>query len=494
MDRLKQGGDSGNPDGELITRPDGTRIIRKRRRKRRTEQPHKKEQARKKKMLLWKIGLLAGFLFLLLMSALLLFAKYNSRGYLQETEATIGDWTGGDIRVNGFKVSPVSAVAHSVKGEWPGDSFLRNLEMTKLKADLKVTNLAVGNWEGREVFAEKGTLSLKKPAADPKIGERLPAAEAPYNYERYRCEKLEVLFGSTPKDAKVRITGMEALLSHLEGGDFSLTCQKGKLAARGFGETAVGRGTFFFRPGSLEVTSFRLKDPSGTGEAVLSGSIPLRLGNKASLSVKTEDFPVATLMGKKFGRLFDGRVHSEKGVFLFSIGEYDSHELSLPFSSLEMSISNFPFLTFLAELLSEGNYARPAFSHKVEGMLRKHGDGRISAEGLHLEKSGFLVLKGGFAADAGGRLAGEFVMGLPHTQVTAAERYLAAQRGGVPRPLPFTPLEDGYRWMKFRVGGTLDRPVDNFAELLRSEAAPPAPGAGGAEPADPGETFEELTR
>lgn len=488
MDRLKKGS-SGEEGGEpeLITRADGSQVMRKRRRKRRSDQPQKKEVEKKKKLLVLQLGSIFVVLFVLVMAVVFVFGKFNSKTFTEETEETVANWTKSKVRLKEFSVNPVAAQAKQVRLEWADDSFLSKAVFKELTADLKVTNLVANKWMGREVFAKEGTIAFKKALSNPEITSALAEDEIPYDYQRYRCGETSVLFGETKQTAPILIEGMETSLKYLGLDGFQLNANKGTLTAKGFGEFIVYRGTVSFRPGIIDITSFRLKDSSETGEAILSGSVPMNLQDRISLDLDLIDFPLSSLIGAKMGRIMDGHLNTEDGRVVFKHGDYDGLELKVPFSSPEISLSGLPFLQILKELMSESNYAKPIFIDEASGSLMKTINQSVVVSGLKLERKGLMYLKGGFTVSSTGQLSGQLTVGLSDTRLSIAERGMRAN--GNERPLPFGELEDGYRWMKLNLSGTVDNPQDNFESLLRDRHSEVP-----SETINPSESFEELTR
>jgi len=489
MTRLKEGESGGGEDeGELVTRSDGSQALRKRRRKRRSEQPHKKEEAVKKKLLVLQLGGALLLFFLVVIGALLVFAKFNSRGFTGETQEKIGEWTSAETEVDSLSVSPQSAKAKVARLNWKEDSFLNKAVFQDLQADLKVTNLVLNKWEGKEVLAEEGTISLKKALSDPKVTP-IEDNDVPYRYQRYRCRKTNILFGETKSNAPMLITGMESSLKNLGLDGFQLTTNSGRIKIKGLGEFDIYRGTVLFRPGIVNITSFQLQDLSGRGDASLSGSMPMTLKDQISLALQLEKFPLSSITGSKVGRIFGGDIESDQGRVIFNHGDFDSLVLDIPFESSDLTMRGFPFLAVLAEIVNESNYSKPVFSNRGHVDFKRDKEGNLLFRDLYLERKGLIQIKGGLKASVDGSLSGSLRVGLPNTRYIIALRTMA--ENGSKRTLPFSALEDGYHWVTLDISGTVDNPDDNFADLLRggSTVAPLSVPL-----ASPEQSFEDLTR
>ncbi|MGB0775362.1 MAG: hypothetical protein ACPGUY_05915, partial [Akkermansiaceae bacterium] len=98
-------------DGELITRDDGSQVVKVRRRKRRSKQSPKKSEPKTNPKLKWAI--LASIITLglfLVVATVVIIAKYNGAKFKQESEATISEITGAsNTEITQLRVTPVSA-------------------------------------------------------------------------------------------------------------------------------------------------------------------------------------------------------------------------------------------------------------------------------------------------------------------------------------------------------------------------------------------------
>ena len=119
MERLKQGQGDETPQGELVTREDGTQAIKVRKRKRRTQQPKKSATQLSPKV---KWSILGSVIILVALAAIsiaFITAKYNGQKFKDSTEAKIAEITGAtQSTLTKLKVTPLSAQADKYELVW----------------------------------------------------------------------------------------------------------------------------------------------------------------------------------------------------------------------------------------------------------------------------------------------------------------------------------------------------------------------------------------
>ena len=104
----------------VVTRPDGTRVIKVRRRKRRSRQPAKEAMLRRKKKKILAVCAVISLFVALGIAVVLLVARYNSRGFQEEFGGKVGGALGGQASIDRLEVTPLRAHAFG-KGSDAGD-------------------------------------------------------------------------------------------------------------------------------------------------------------------------------------------------------------------------------------------------------------------------------------------------------------------------------------------------------------------------------------
>ena len=469
MQRLRSRGIDSEP--ELVTRADGTQAYRVKKRKRRTRQPHKIKQQRRHKVLVLQIGALVVLAMLLVTAAVGLFAYYNSSGFVGKLRGQIAKWTGAQIEFDQFRMTPVSASALTATMHWPEGSPLHELKLEQLSADLKITSFVSSHWTGEEVMALRGILQLRSAPAGsaPAPSEAGGDSAFPFSFIRYRCENLTTYFG-VPGKAPMKCRDMEVSFYRLPDAD-QLRISNGSITARGWPELPIERGLIEFQDARLSISSLRIGTGSDKdGFANIEGTIDPRSTNPVFLDVTLENLPFHLIGGKNLSHLIEMRVDS-KAKLSFVPGRFDSYELSAPFdegsSSKGVFIGGFPFLDILNQQFNDevsGNrhaFGERPFTTEATGVLHRNAEG-ISLRNLRLTEKNFFALRGEIRIDRTKKISGHFDIGIP-------ERFA----GSHPSPVfetVFDRDEDGFRWTKIQISGTVHKPNDDFSEKIRKAA------------------------
>ena len=484
MERLRKRGGGSEP--ELVTRPDGTQVYKVRKRKRRTHQPHKIRQQRRQKIRMMQLGALVVLVMLLVTGGVGMFAYYNSSSFVDKLSSQIKEWTGGDIEFGQFRMTPVNASATTATMRWPEDGMLRELKLTGVSADLKITSFVSRKWIGEEVSAREGTLVLGAPAPGGGASSRTPPSPSdvafPFSFTRYRCEKMQVLFGE-PGKTRLRCKNMETSFYRLPEAD-QLRISEGTMAAAGWPELPIERGLLEFDRNLVTISSLNLgTGAENEGSADITGVIDPNSDNPVVLDVTLERFPFKLIGGKNLVHIVNMRIDS-KAKLTFVPGQFESHELVAPFdegsSSKGLFIGGFPFLDVLNQIFPDEGFGLRSFTSEATGVLHRNAEG-IVLENLNLKEKNFLALRGDLRISRTGNISGSVEVGV-------AER-LAGRHPSPEFRKVFGHTEVGFRWTRIELSGSVKKPVDNFREKINEalknarrsstpeNANPPAPGS-----------------
>lgn len=514
MQRLRKR-ETSQGEPELVTREDGSQVLRVKKRKRRTKQPQREAEKRKARARVIQIAALVGLVMCVAIVLLGLLTYYNSRSFQQRLLDRLYAITGADVEFFQFRVTPSGAFAQSASMSWPDHPELRELRMNIVNADLRPTSFIGGVWSGEEVVASSGTLVLGKPPPGVQATE-IPQSgtgskQSPFRYSRYRCDRLQVLFGSGNRPP-MQARDLEASIYPVATG-YQLRLSGGTLAANGWPELRLDRALIEFGLGDINVSSLRFTGslPEGAvnaegmawsntdGETSVmecQGSFNPRSSRQVFLEATCDRFPSEALLGKAFSRLFTSVIDG-KGSLAFVPRDFASHELVLPFEASPSAdgayLGGLPFLDVLKTELKETRFAQPQFQNEAEGVLRRR-NGAIELADLRLEQNTFLAIRGRIVAEADGRLTGRLEVGV-------ADRLMSSDTARNLR-LAFTETRDGYCWVQVNLSGTVQSPKDDFAQTLKqvyqTEDAPGDPkdsqGQPVRPPRDPGREFEDLIK
>lgn len=460
MHRLKE---RGHEEGELVTRADGTVAIKVKKRKRRSKQPIKEQAKRAQRMRLLQIGAVFTVFTVVLATVVGMLFYYNSNAFREATRQKIADWTGADVELTDFSVTPNSAKAASAQLTWPEGNYLRSLQLSHPSAGLDLSSFVGNKWGGTTVLAKSGKLIFSDAKNSAPKSHASPAKGAlfPFAFTSYRCEKLDIIGLRDNQSPWFQVEGTEAsLIKTTRGTQTRFT--GGSIKLPGLQKINVDRGSIYFELGQMRIEKLRLKAGEANGSLELENSIELYSPARAEMKVMLENFPLDVLMGQELDVIFSGYVNTSQDslnrLCSFRIGDLNSFKLQLGFRSTErdsLTIRNLPFLRELSTELQNPEYARQfAFTDRVEGELTRTVNSTKISE-LRLEKKGHFAIRGDIEV-IDRILTGTLEVGLPTELLLNQEEHGALKR-------VFNRQEDGFLWCTVELSGQPSKPLDNFA-------------------------------
>lgn len=492
MARLKQGErekrQSGAPSGgELVTREDGSQVVKVRRRKRRSKQPDKKKKNLDPRVKWAVFGSVIGLGILLVAATVFIIAKYNGRKFTEATEHTIAELSGAKQgAVSQLRVTPVSAKAAKFELEWDRRSFLKSAEFNNLRADIKATSFFGSDWIGEEVVASTGKVVFQTPASQAETGDS--ALVSPYRFGAYRCNQLDLHFGG--ERGAPAILGLQISQRKMVNEKYQFVFQDGLLKIENWPELKLASGVITLNARDADVEMLLSAGRSHKGELTVTGRIARTSAQPVVLDVKAKDYPVQELLGKELGRIIQGPAQSDMGSLTYRYDKPGAEGLSfvLPFNSTAISLSELPMLATLKDLTGNTNYMRPVFSN-CRGNVLRTSEG-VSLNNLNWISHSMITLQGNIHVAADKKLTGALDVGIPTSAFDKAP------------PAPFTGPKDGLYRARVKLSGTIHNPHDNLRELISAgsgKAIPPAaPGVTPAAPMTPEQqqekAFENLSR
>lgn len=492
MDRLKHSS-SGEPDeGELITRPDGTQVVRVRKRKRRSNQPVKEGLKRTRRVRIIQISaviivlVLAGLSF----GAAIVFA--NSPGFRQRVVANISHDSGASVKMKRFRMNPRTANAETIVLEWPAGNALKSLSVRGVYTQISPTTLFGRSMGGEEVVASEGILTLRRPEAGKPLTHSEDSSASPLAFARYRIPSFQLNIGEGPATA-LRLSKSEATLDpKARSGRAQLNLYRGELGVKGWPKMRMDRALLEFRSEETDILSMRvMSEGDDRGTLELAGTIaPYELEQPSRLAVKAVLFELDALAGPELGRLISGRVDSttadESNFLAFQAISTAPSKLEINFRAsplMALELHAFPFLFNLSQILDDVWFEKPSFEAEARGVFTREGD-VVSLRDLELMSKGRMAVRGAFSVGPTKTVSGTIEVGLTEGMISTAK--------DARLDTLFSAPTDGFRWVTLKVSGPASKPVDNFKELY-TDATPEA-SEEGAPPKSEGPTFEELTR
>jgi hypothetical protein len=495
LERLKKspGSDSSPENGELVTRPDGSQVIRVRRRKRRSHQPHREERLKKHRRHVIEISaaLILVLLFALGSGIALLYANSGPfrKGLIEKITAA----TGANVKLEQFRMNPHSANAALIELEWPQSGVMKKIIARGLDARVAPRSFLGGRMTGDEVVAQELTVLMGAPeqSGDSKMGGATPEASR-IHFKRLASSKSRVLFGDPmAPDFSLQNSELSFFPSHNKSVS-RLLANRGELVIKGWPKFQMDRAQLEFVDGEVEILGLRLRSQKeGRGILQVAGRVPRApyraVDQSSRLLLTAENFPLEEIAGAEIGKLLSGKIDSDSRAAVSQLllgGREAGPSMSLSFRcapNSSINLHGLPFLKILSNVLNDDWYKHPVFMGDVVGAVRREGAG-VAITNLDLENKERMALKGSFRYGRERAYAGELEIGIPEVVIKAS--------GNRRLDLMFGKPKGNLRWMSLRVSGTAASPADDFEAQYDAAGR----GATGDKPAEKVPSFEELTR
>jgi hypothetical protein len=463
--------------GEVVTRADGTLARKVKRRRRRTKQPDKVTPEKTRKRFMVKLVAGALLVVLLLLVGVFLIVHQNSKSYREGIEKEIADWTGAEVNLSGMKKLPLSCHIDDAQLVWGPEYFVKDLKLRKLSGDVGFASFLGARPGGLLFGAKTGKMTLQTPMGEWQGVSLENEDDFPFAFSQYYCEALEVGFGQR---SPLQLKDVSAVLGYEGSEGYQVTLDDGVLRLAGWEDLSISSGLILIRDGMVDVRKLSLEygntDRLSLGaDLVVTGEVPLKPGSQAKLSVETEVFPLEGLVGRKLSQIIEGSLMGSKGEVSFTLGLDQLDEVKVDFTGRSARLKNLPFLSNLDQLFPEGDFDLLDFDAGITktpltGTLRVRPGG-MALENLELKKQGKISLQGGLIVGADDRIRGTFDMTLNRVFLTENPKLKNS-------PLLAGTLQSGYVKLRFKVGGTLTNPTDNFLEMIGATGfvAPETPG------------------
>lgn len=468
MDRLRDGDREKREEGELVTREDGTQVMRVKKRKRRTTQKKEQEAKRRKRSSLFRILALIAVPLVLGLSTLYLLAKYHSPGFSEDVIATVWKKTGSRAKISQFSPKGTQVSANAVQLNWPDGSYLDQLKANQVSGDLSLLSFATGRLRGEKLNAEKGFLMVSGRTGRKVVAPKGEAQILP-GFQKYTSNYFSFFFGKV--NSSFRLDGSKV---RFVSTDYShqLSLTGGDLIAGSWGAVPLKRGTLEFLNDTIRVISLRFEEEER--HLILSGDLGLN-DSVHSLSVEVVKGSLGNVAGSGLENIFEAEISKATGTLVFRPWVLNSHELTILASPKYLTVINFDFLDVLEGLYGNARFQEFEFELENDFELIRGSEG-LEVRGLELDELGVLAIKGNVKV-TGEKLSGTLEVGVPdHKKLTIRsdqqEEFFSKGR-----------LEGGYFWYNVELGGTVKEPNDNFLQYLEG---------GAKESAE--DLFEQLTQ
>lgn len=535
LERLKHRAPEPKPgDGELVTREDGSQLIKVRRRKRRSHQPHKEAIRKKRRMHAIQIAASLILLLIFIFGAGLAVIFANSGFFRKGLMEKIAAASGAEVRLEQFRMNPTGADAALIEMVWPESSALKKLFARGLSAKVHPKSFLGVSMTGDEVVAQDATLYLGAPLVQDGAKANVPEAAPAIFFDRLAATKCQVIFGDAHapdfrlKDSEVSLfpgANDPVLLEDLEDNGTSwipndetplremianradstdrekyfptagkavprLLINRGELAMKGWPNFQLDRAQMEFVDRMVNVIGLRLRSQKDTrGVLEFSGRIfPYSENQTSRLSASAQNFPLEEIAGAELGKLFSGGIESDPAAganeLLLAPGADAFASLTLSFRSAPSSsfvLHGLPCLKILSNVLNDDWFEQPVFLGDVIGTIRREG-AEVAITDLDLQSRERMAIRGSVRYGRERAFAGTLEIGVAQTVIKAS--------GNRRLDMIFGPPKGNFRWLSLKIGGTAVSPTDDFEAIYDAASRG---GAGGA-PEGKAPSFEDLTR
>lgn len=465
MKRLRE---RGHQEGELLTRDDGSQVIRVKKRKRRSHQPHKEEAKRRQRQKVLRIGVAFMILSTIAVASVLTLLYYNSNAFREGLRIKIASWCAAEVELSAINISPESGAISKMVMTWPEGNYLRRLQVDGILARIDPSSFFTGIWGGSSVESQQATLMLAPPVTGKSKRGGLIASNTafPFSFSNYRCSKLTVKAADINQSIFLNVSDTEATLTKSASG-CDLRLVGGRVNVAGLDALKLDRASMMITEENVKVDVFRLQyADDDNGYISLADTVELYEPQSAQMSVELSELQTSALFGTYVGDWISGAISSPRnrdGSYLkFSMSQMQNYEFLADFEGSEkhpIKLSKLPFLDELSRELKSQDFSNFVFQKKASGQFFRNFHG-FEIRNLRLEERGLWAVTGSLSVKDD-QLTGVLMVGI------ASDVLL---RPGTTRAMQslFVESRDGYRWHEVKVNGTAQTPKDSFAQALKT--------------------------
>ena len=469
IDRLREVRDGGNQSEErsrdIVTRSDGTKVVKVRRRKRvygeakRDLNPSNGSDFKK-----WILVMgIAGILFCIVAIVFLMvrISSFNTEEFRQDKEEELAKAWNAQVEIKGLSFEGLSFSAGSIVARFPESSMIKEVTIQSVSDNLIPISFITGICQGDMMEIDFAKVILRNDAnkmvLPDYVGREL------WNYSRYRVARFEIDY-EDPQAAPFRMTS-KLYVRRAEGANrYNCTLGSKTLAIRGWDPITLTVGSIY-----LTHEGFEYIDINGTMSESTTVSIKGEFKEGMSLSnpsftLTGVNIPLASMTKNQFTPLVSAEFgvpsdsHEGGTSFRFALPSKDQD--FPPFSGeskniRKLLIKNLPVFKELSDLTGNKAYLNPVLQ---SGKFHVVSDGNgIDISGIEASEFSFLSMTGAIKVSKDKNLSGVLNLGIP-------------RRAGMKGDMIIDPLfvrDDGeIIWVDVFLSGSLSKPMDNIAQLV----------------------------
>lgn len=455
---------------EVVTRPDGTKVVRVTKKRRVLVSDAEKRKAGRRSFMLILMG---AFAICFIGVAVLLFRMSQMAGeaYVQSRADELKRaWGAESVTLLGGGVEGTSFHLSGIVAEFPADALVRHVELSDISADLDTTSFFTRILTGDKVTIGRVDVQLNPEARTLQMP--LFQGEDLWKFRRVECESFHVSMGDimTLKDAR-------SYMYHPRSSDkavCSLVISDGTLQIRGMKLIRLRETKWLLSPRgvdefSVSGTTDRPNEAAGHANTLLavSGRIPVGSTMAGPFEFDSDGMPFSEFTQGRLGNILSARTAQQ------AVGkEHSLARITLPLETAapvfggefllkQICLSGFPVQQLITSHMESGKRASYQPGVIAIGHLRLTQEGEnmeVVFPENQVEERDLLSLSGNIVLDADNSITGKMGIGIPAI-LTHAE-YADG------KPDPIFRENAGTAWVTVELSGTVNVPGDNSAVLV----------------------------
>ena len=485
---------------EVVTRPDGTKVVRVTKKRRVLVSDAEKRKAGRRSFMLILMG---AFAICFIGVALLLFrmSQMSGEAYVQSRADELKRaWGAESVTLLGGGVEGTSFHLSGIVADFPADGLVQHVELSDISAELDTTSFFTRILTGDKISIGRAEVRLNPEARTLQMP--LFQGEDLWKFRRVECESFHVSMGEIMKLKDAR-----SYMYHPRSSDktvCSLVLSDGTVQLRGMKLIRLRESKWLLSPRgvadfSMSGTTDRPNESAGHGSSSLAinGRIPVGESLAGPFEFDSDGMPFSEFTQGRLDNILTARTAQQ------AIGkEHSLARISLPleqqapvfggeFLLKQICLSGFPVQELITSHMESGKRSSYQPGIIALGHLRLTQVGEsLEVEFLEnqVEERDLLSLSGRLALDADNTISGKMDIGIPAI-LTHAE-YADG------KPDPIFRENAGTAWVSVDLSGTVNVPGDNSAALVAEteEARRARPGRLNLDDMDFGKVSERIRR
>lgn len=461
---------------EVVTRPDGTKVVRVTKKRRVLVSDAEKRKAGRRSFMLILMGAFA-FCFIGVVVLLFRMSQMSGEAYVQSHADELKQaWGAESVVLQGCGVDGTSFHLSGIVADFPADAPVQHVEISDISADLDASSFFTRVLTGDKLSIGRAEVRLNPAARELRMP--LFQGEELWKFRRVECESFHVSMGDIMKLKDAR-----SYMYHPRSSDktvSSLVISGGTVQLRGMRLIRLRESKWLLSPRgvedfSLNGTTDRPNEAAGRGDTSLAiyGRIPVGLPLAGPFEFDADGMPLAEFTQGRLGNILTARTSQQ------AIGkEHSLARIALPldtpapvfsgeFALKQICFSGFPVQMLITEHMEAGkrtNY-QPAVIGSGHVCLSTTGETlEVIFPENQVEERDLMSLSGNLVLDADNAISGKMNIGVPAI-LTHAE-YADGKAD------PLFRENAGTAWVSVELSGTVNVPSDNSSALdAQAEAA-----------------------